>query len=307
MKQIFFFISIGLVFFLVSCEDILVKTLPLEDFDYEDQVTFSGILDPHLDSTYVLVSANQAITELENNFVHLENAMVALYYENELIAEGKATDDLIYTMDPTSALLPGDYRLEVAHVNYENVAIANTIIPESVPLKNIRFEEEVGVSIETTERLDAVRLTIEDPPGDNYYLLSFDRFIDSEDTLVQGDDTLFFNNSIYYELYTNDALIVNDWQYGFIFNDEAFDGRDYNLDILIEFYDEDYDLQVILDKFKIKWTTLSKDRYDFILSNIAYQNSQDFGPFSEEVSIHNNVENGLGIFAGQNTQIYFIE
>lgn len=321
MKKIILFALISLFFF-SACENILVKTLELEDFDYESQLVITGTLISNDSIFKLLISENRAITEPLYEWEPLEGAIATLYKEESSIGEltynensfieevwtgngwGEVSKGLYELELGNLDLSPGKYSIEVSHPNFD-MATAESEIPESIPLKEIVFEEDYGISPNNLERSDAILITFDDPIGDNYY--KFDTFSDSIriDTFSFGGDTMFYERKLNLGIDTGEPNAV--WAAGGILvNDDLFDEKEHTIVIYVQNYFSEDPVKDILDFVSLSWEVISKDRYDFETSYSRYDDSNDFGPFSEAVSIFNNVEGGLGTFSGTNRSFYKI-
>ena len=53
-------------------------------------------------------------------------------------------------------------------------------------------------------------------------------------------------------------------------------------------------------------SSISRDNYLFIKSEAASREARD-NPFAEPVIVHNNIENGIGIFRARNTTTFRID
>ena len=84
-----------------------------------------------------------------------------------------------------------------------------------------------------------------------------------------------------------------------LLSDEALDGKEYNLVLNFNAYggfDE--------NKYFVFWRSVTEDYFLYAKSVSLFQEASDFGGFAEPVSLHSNINNGLGIFAVRSEQIY---
>lgn len=301
MKKITIYISLLsiLLFSLYSCENLLIKDLELEDFDFEKQLVINASLNSTSDSLVVFVSENISILETEQNIVFLQGAEVDLYFEGQKIADLEIGDDNRYYHYFDNNVRPvGEYELVVKHANYKE-ARAITQIPEDIPILGLDYIEDAGFDPLQQIETSAVQIKFQDPPGDNYY--SFQIFSDViyTDTFIQGIDTFIFENEIYIETNIDDPNVINTQENDILLSDELFNGKEYVLNVKINNYNgiEPADLK---DYITLKWEVLSEDYFNYQTSLNRYYQSADFGLFSEPVTIHSNVENGLGVFVGVN-------
>jgi hypothetical protein len=290
---------------MVSCENLLIKDLELEDFDFEKQLVLNASLNSSSDSMVVFVSENISILETEQDIIFIDNAEVDLFFEGQKIADLKLGDDSRYYHYFGDSIRPvGEYELVINHPTYSE-ARAITHIPEDVPILDFEYIEDAGFDPLQQIETSAVRIKFKDPPGNNYY--SFQVFSDFiyEDTFIQGIDTFIFENEIYIDTSIDDPNVITTQENSILLTDELFNDKEYILNIKIVNYNG-IDPSELKDYLKFKWEVLSEDYFNYETSLNKYYQSSDFGLFSEPVTIHTNVENGLGIFAGFNRKIFRI-
>ena len=90
-----------------------------------------------------------------------------------------------------------------------------------------------------------------------------------------------------------------DYGSGYILSDETFNGKEYKIAINIREYQDEADYLIVL------WRNISRDLYLYTRSTSS--RNEELEGFSEPVSIHNNVSNGLGIFGLRTEQLYELE
>lgn len=139
-----------------------------------------------------------------------------------------------------------------------------------------------------------------------------------EQMRLESNDVIFMNTSSN-ELF--DAIgMEQDTRVPECFEDAAFNGKNYTLDVFSYFYwhignDEDLDLPPYYDgfgftkagglhngepafhysDFEVTLYNITEDMFLYMRSVDAYENAEDFGGMlSELTSIHNNVEDGIG-------------
>lgn len=312
MKKIII-ISIAISFIFCSCQDILTKTLELEDFDFEKQLVISGTLISSEEEFRLLVSENQAITEPLNDWQALEDAQVSIYKDGSLLSElafeanaGEENEvDSLFVLDLNNVdVEPGTYRVEVSHPDFPT-ATATSTLPEEIPITSIVFEEDFGIAPNFLERTDAVLITINDPAEEkNYYSFTIETDTIVLDTFEFLGDTTFVEQELFVDIDSAEPNII--FTGGkVLFNDDFFNGTEHT----IIFYVNSFfgrDLSEFKDNMEIGWEVMSKEDFEFTQSLNLYYDSQGFGPFSEAVSLFNNVEGGVGIFSTINRTFYDI-
>jgi len=306
MKNLYIAIPLLFSLLFISCEDLLVKELELEEFDFESQLVISGVIDNNTEEIAIYVAENSAITSNYSNPEEsaVSDATVNVYKGSTLIGSPEYNPDqnIYFLSIAGSELTEGDYALEVSAGSFPDVR-ATTSIPNLVPLKEIEYIEDAGIHPNTLERSDAIIITFDDPDGKNFYGFNI---ISSQlgvimDTFIYNMDTTIFEYSPFIDIASNDPdVFLNDA--GFLMPDDFFEGREKSITLFIDAYD--IDIAEIKEVLVISWENLSEEKYLFSRSLELYQNSGDFGPFSEAVSVYTNVENGLGYFAGSHRSFY---
>lgn len=310
MKKLILFF--GLLFLFTSCENILVKTLDIDDFDYEKQMAVSGTISSTDEELRILISENQAITDPLDGWNPLQDVDVSLFrgpallgnLEFQPVAEEENDIDGVYTMDLSPINIdPGEYRLELNHPEL-GMATATTQVPNEVKIDDIVFQKDFGIAPNLLQRTDAIIITFNDPPEENYYQIKIENNATSFDTFIFEMDTIIYEDSPYIQLDVKEqnAQIGGN---NILLTDVFFNGETYELVIYITDFSEE-GVSEIIEDMRVSWEVLSKDKYEFDSSLELYFNSQGLGPFSEAVSVYNNVEGGLGVFAGVNQTFYDI-
>ena len=305
-------VSIALCFVLSSCENLLVKNLELEEFNYEREIAISGILASEEDEFRLLISENQAITDPFDQWEPLVDAEASLYKGETLVGELNYQEEAtlenqvngVFVLDiENEDISPGEYRIEVSHPEL-GTAMATSEVPQDVVLDEIVFEPDFGIAPNFLERSDGLIITFNDPPEDNYYSLSIESAAVKFDTFIFNMDTMIFENRPYISIDTNEpnAQLSGDLV---LLTDDFFNGENHTITLYVTDFSEE-GLEAIKDDLEIKWEVISKDKYEFDSSIELYYNSQGLGPFSEAVSIFNNIEGGVGIFGCLNRTFYKI-
>jgi len=306
---------------LTGCQDILVKELDIEeDFDYISELGLSGTLSNNYgDSTFpafsrFLLAENQSIVEQVEDPTYYDSDALNLYkngdYYNTFtnIGDGNHINQNQGSNLPSFTFDSGDYRIEVDHPEFGLVS-AETQMPDPVFLNSIEVDSFNFGGLDDDESRFIVTLEFDDPPGDNYYKVSLLDDIDVVfmDTLIYGEDTLVLENYLYgYIESFNVQGAQEGYNGGYSFDDSIFDDSAYTFTFNMVVGNGggngggNIDLDFIEEQFSVRWSCLSESQYNFERSYTNYQNSQDFGPFSEPVSLYTNVNNGLGYFGAEN-------
>ncbi len=308
LQIIFLFIIAGMV--MSSCENALVKDLDLEDdFDFEQRLGLSGTIyhqfdgEPDYEVSVLLLAESQSIVESPDQVVYYEGGEVNLFSSSGFVGEFSELSFGRYAgIDTTTSLsydMPHDtYTVEVTHPTL-GTAMATTEMPEPVYLTEITAD---SIDVPPSEFSDLtpflVTLTFTDPPGENFYGIEVDRrTADTDDFTIRPRFASLNNPNL---IWLDSGLVV--------FSDEIFDGSEYEVSFYIDISVSGASLssltfEQIKSQLRIEWSCLSEDRYRFDVSHQNFVMTSDLGPFSEPVSLYNNIENGLGYFGASNYYI----
>ena len=298
-------LGFGFLMLLVSCENLLVKELELEDFDFEKQLVLNSTFHSKSDSIVAFISENFSILESEENVVFIDDAEVELFYEGAKIADLEiGADKRYYHYFENGERPAGEYEMVVNSSKYEE-ARAVTQIPADVEILDLKFIPDAGSDPLLQTTTSSVQFKIVDPPGKQYY--SFEVFSNYTvtDTFIEGTDTFIYDQLLYIEPANTTDVNIETSNSGKVYlNDATFDGKEYFINLKFAVYGPIMDPSDLIGKLKLNFEILSEDFYNFNTSVDRYYRSAGFGLFSEPVTIHTNVENGLGIFAGVNRKVF---
>ncbi len=288
MKTIQFIIIIVLSIFLHSCsENSFTQVVEIDIPDHEEKLAFSMNIaeGDTLLSTFVSKSLEINADEVFPNF---DNAKVQLFKDGEFFK------DLVFNPSNENyeiAIEPlineqSTFTIEVEVPGFDK-ASASQRMPKDVEIKNLELEFDAGID-DYGDRIDVLSFNISDEAGkENYYGFEIFTF-----KIYEFDEEDVFIDHLY--LYSNDPLIEEGRDGNGLLSDNAFEGGEYQVRLNIDKW------QLNLDGVKelvilARITSLSKDNYLFQKSLGQFYNA-DGNPFAEPVTVHNNIENGYGIF-----------
>lgn len=227
-----------------------------------------------LDSSEPITDATVEITRQGENLI--QSILLDMY-------------ELFYTVELNDDFLPGDViDLKISHPDYETIEASQTI-PAPGKIKELKFEED-GAIVEGGDRADLIELTFEDiSDEENYYIISF--FTEQYDS-IYGPSGKFQN-----WVETLDANLIPTGA-GYAISDQAFSGNSYVARFSNWSYY--YGLDSVILSAELK--SVSKDLYLFKISSDTYFNTEG-NPFAEPVVIHENIENGYGLFGVGESQV----
>ena len=234
------------------------------------------------------------------------DATVLLFKNGEFVDTINYVDTLQnrpYPVDyaPFSGPLPGDtYSIEVSAPGYEKV-YAKTTIPEKVEILDASITP-VGLIDDMGGIWSEVTITFADPPQiENYY-----------EIVVSGASNLY---QVYYYLFTHESVITGESYYPspmqphlkhprhLLFNDHSFNGEIKTLSFYYSdpggigtYYIISIQLRNITAEYYYHKTTL--------LQSLNNQEEDVLYGMREPLNVFTNIENGHGIFAGFNEDIF---
>ena len=187
-----------------------------------------------------------------------------------------------------------EYRFEAEVVGIGR-AFAEQRMPTAPTVAVRSYEPDGAVDIDGF-RLDELVLTLEDVPGEeNFYgfrvvVTSFD-FVCDQDPAGQVTCDSFPRR---FDVFSSspDPLLLETNDYGLVLRDDSFSGQD--KDVRLQFSSQGDNSPLSVEVF-----SLTEDGYRYVTSRYAAQEAAD-NPFAEPVTVHENIEGGLGIFMVSN-------
>lgn len=296
MKNILFFTFIIILF--SSCEDFFSTTLKVDPPPHEDQLVTSAFFTNADTNLQVLVNRSTAILEnIDQNTRNIDGATVRLFSGEELLTTIPFNSNPNQTIfnhieRGTSVIFESgqEYTLKVDHPDYEE-ASATVVVPNEVIPFRFDLEEDAGID-EYGDRSDRVTVEFNDPSEEeNFYEMALFTIRDF------GNGDVSFEN---HYISTLDLNLNDSFNGASVISDETFNGQTYKLQLDINRYENNVgEFQTFLI-----WRSVTKDYYQYSQSVRLQREAEDFGPFSEPVSIRSNFENGLGLFSINFEKVY---
>jgi hypothetical protein len=274
---IFFFLILTV---LQSCEDAFttIKEIDIPEHDSklsvfadlsENKASFSVSYSKIITENYGYKPINAEITILENgipfyktSFIGTDDSSFSEKYLGKIITEGK------------------EYTLIVENSTYGK-ATAKQTVPRKPDFSNLKYKEDGFINPEGY-KADLLSFDINDDASvENYYMV--------EGYGIKSYGNEFREDPLY--LNSEDPSLKEFWfgsKIGFIIADKNFNGSITKILTNLEIYNQ-------IEKIKLKVSAITKDYYHFLLSYKQYQEA-DGNPFAEPVNVHNNIENGYGLF-----------
>ncbi len=283
-----------------SCsEDFFSQTIEIDPPLYTKQMV-AHTLASNLDSTFTLpLTRNFGILDqIPDTAWAVKNAVVEIYEDGQLkvvVPPAFTGSGQWYTVPLAPGFFqPGrTYELRASHPDFPTVS-AKQVMPGSFQIDSTAYRAKAGISAEGDE-LAAVDVYLKDPAGvKNYYVITAaglytNQFIPIYDSLgtVIGFDT---TGTYLYDLYPDSPEDPNVHLAAgntFAVSDQFFDGQAYKFSFRT--YRDNY------PKHRVYVRSVTEDYYLYILSALRKSDADDL-PLVEPVTVHHNLEQGLGIF-----------
>lgn len=287
-----------LVFTFLSCER------PVE-LNLDQNIENLVLISPFSNQSFMNIQLSKARSVLETK----DSLILFFQSDVQLFANDIFIENLELTLNPQLEIptfqssfipIPGvNYKVVAKIPQYETME-ATSSIPAPVIINTLKIDD-LEITTDENRKLQIQKfklyLVFSDPPQQlNYYHVKI--FQDIKQFLYNGMDTIY-TNTIRKELTFNSAFNNNNnianFDGGLLFDDKNFEGQTY-----VHVFDISIPLNYEYEKpgaLFLELRTTSKE-YFFYFSSLSKQLSNSNGPFSEPVILYDNIENGLGIFAG---------
>ncbi|MGD1848263.1 MAG: DUF4249 domain-containing protein [Salibacteraceae bacterium] len=261
-----------------SCE----KVIPIDAEVKAPKLVANSWVSP--DTTYT-VHLSQSLSVLaEGDLENIENGTVRVLDAGGSLIETLTHAGEGYYTGNERPVVGSTYRIEASAPGFNSISASSsvpgpsTIVSASGRSQSVGFEESLEVTV-----------TIQDAPGDNYYLLRLRRRRDS----TRPDFNYYFitTNDPAFELSGDDDGSAS-WG---PFRDVLFDGENYTFKITVPFFffdPEDDNLP-----FEIELYSTNEAGYNYRRSFELYKQTEG-NPFAQPVQVFSNVEGGFGCVSG---------
>lgn len=302
MKNIILLLSATCTLFLFSCKkDRFTQVLEVDLPEHQSILAVTSHLSTQDTTLLSWVSSTLGALEGENFGVY-PDAQVQLFKNGNLIQNFNFNSDTKYHEIPNFMGLEATdlatYTMEVEVDGFDKVT-ASQKMPFPVAVSNATYTP-LGTINEEAEERDEIIIKWNDPSGEeNFYMFRAWGELKYND----GDTIIYYPGMVYLD--SLDPLIEFGPDYELLINDSSFDGKEKQ----VIFYTEELffeDQLFTLDKLWVELISISKDKYLYLKSLSAFFDARD-NPFAEPVTVHNNFENGTGIFTLESTSRFDIE
>ncbi len=299
-----YFYLFASLFSLSSCEDVV--DLPLDS--RSELVVFSNFSDQN--GLEVFVYKTKSVTNSQPT-EYIKDADVRVFKGGDLLEVLSLVSSPDNGNRPphykTTALTPEfdvEYTIEVKVEGFETITAKNSI-PTPVNLEGATFDPSVstGSNAHTVVDFD-VSVSLKDPISiANYYHLKFYQELTSFTITAEGD-TIWGNTYLEFpsdveSINFDDSLVKYQNEQSYLIEDSQFDGQYITLEFTGQYsFDPS---KSIPGRFLIELRTVSEAYYLYYESlNRQNQNNNHLG---EGVVVYNNIDNGLGNFAGFTSKV----
>lgn len=304
MKNFHFIIISIFLLSAFSCADKFVNDLDIELPEEEQLLVINLELTEGDSCAKTFVARTTNLDEVDPTF--FDNAIIDLFKDGQLL-KTMEYDPLVneYISNFNQGELSvGEYNVEVRGVSGFNDISASQSIPNTVNILEGSYQEDGTIESDYgyAYTVDEARITIDDPEDEkNYYHVRlFGIREDQNGNELQRRD--FFVSSL------NPFAETSFYYDGILLKDDSFNGTEFDLSIgFSNFLGDSYgsseeDVVYLIAEL----SNISRDNYLFIKSEAASREAVD-NPFAEPVIVHNNIENGIGIFRTRNSSTFRID
>ena len=326
------FIILTTAILLCACETAVEIEVPR----YPTQLTANGLFTP--DSLWqVELTENRYILD-NAPFAPVQDAKVQILRAGSVVAsldylkDDSRSGNSIYQSESERPLLGQAYTLAIDHPSYGALAANSAVPPVATPVVGAVLDTlDVRQDSDLADRdiAYAVTIRLDDPPEENFYSLSLFIQWDGLGTIDVDDNLEIELQEGMTDVYLrSDNPIVDDpfntYRRELIFRDVSFNGQQYELKTYMFFkpYDAIYS-RIFNEGFVLEQNaydrkrnivrqpgdtigvhrlyallrTTTKEYYDYLYTR-DLQASVENNPFAQPVQVFDNIEGGLGIFAG---------
>jgi hypothetical protein len=283
-----------------SCE----KEVQFNFGDQEQLVVFSNFSDQNNLQVLVYTTKSRFLPADSTRF--LTDATVMVFSEGQLLeilelVPGKAEDKSppYYHSTTITPQVGKVYSIKVSVPGYEPVTATNSI-PKAVPIQSVLFSNNISRITESESDVNfSVAVTINDPAEtSNYYHIIFHQellpyVINELGDTVTG--TFTYSKPMELTLNNNSPAVKHFDGNGLLTKDELFNGKQmtFSAEGLYTFNPQHFKP----GRFSVELRTVSEAYYYYHSTLTVHHQSRE-NPLSPGVVVFNNIENGVGIFAG---------
>lgn len=319
------------------------KELPGEALPFEQKLVLNSIIRPDT-TIVVFLSENLSIVDFPEpnpvtnaTILLFEDEVLLGTLKDTVIAKPEGAEEIssrelsgFYVMD----YLPKagkKYRIEVEHPDFPSIT-AITEIPVPSSLFNVTISDPKILRYDDFSNLNEPSLVeykatvdIQDSPKRNFYHIAvigenFKATPNDEGELVNYSnlfEVFYSSNDIVFDevenpLFQNEDLFSFYWN-RHVFDDKLFNSQTYDVEIVFQISvgvsaasfsgDGERTIRGVFRRFFVEVRSVSEEYYRYN-KTISIKEAIAGDPFAEPVQIYSNIENGYGIFAGYNPELF---
>lgn len=298
------------IFLFSACsEDFFNQTVDIDPPEYEKQLVThikTGINDSIMELS---VTRNYGVLEtVPQNGWGVPDALVELWEgDQKLRTFSPLTTTNYFYFAPLSqgVFQPGrTYTLKISHPDYDTVTAVQTM-PFKPVVDSATYDMDGGLNA-FGEELSNIDVYLNDTPGEvNFYEIAIfgeyvytDSVFDDSGNFINVDTLIFQSN---FDLEgSDDPNVVPGYNNTLLISDQFFDGQSYKLNARIYRYQGDP------TNYAVHVRTLTEDYFLYSISALRKYDSEGI-PFVEPVSVHDNLDKGIGIFGLYNEVVVRIK
>ncbi|MCI5058358.1 MAG: DUF4249 domain-containing protein [Flavobacteriales bacterium] len=291
-----------------SCE----KEIPIDVEESEPKIAVNGVFKQ--DSLWsIQVSKSKHLLDT-SQYAWVDNANVKIVSDQGNEIDLSYFTNGIYRSLTAFPKLNERYTLRIETDGFPLIE-TSAALPTPIEISKI---DTGSVSVEG-EILKNISIGLNDPEDENYYNITFiSRYTQYESIWDDQGNQIVLDSTLGYEtildMHTTDFDLQNSqgedvfekgWYFGdqgLNFTDLNFNGRETTLDINLSMWhfsnDTSYASNFKKEMIYVILSSISKELYLYKESLNKYWNTVD-NPFAQPVQVYSNIENGIGVFAGQ--------
>ena len=294
-------------YFLTSCEKVV-------EFDFKDQeqlVVFSNFSNQN--DLEVLVYTTRSRLSPTDSTRFLTDATVMVFSEGQLLELLELVPGNPEDKSPpyyrSKSLVPQAgkiYSIKVSVPGYDPVTATNSI-PESVPIQSVQFSNDMIKGLEEESYFNfQVGVTIQDPAETvNFYHVIFHQELIPYVVTETGDTikgNVFFTKPDQLTLGENTPAVKYFDGKSLLAKDETFNGKEMTFSVQGNYTFNPH--QHLPGRFLVELRTVS-EAYYYYHTTLTIQHEASENPLSPGVVVFDNIDNGVGIFAGYSSTFDF--
>ncbi len=291
IKRILITLSIISSIIIINCD----SPANIDFSKHKSQLVANSFFNP--DSVWT-VNLSSSIGAFEDDEIKvINNAEVEIWNNDILLATLPNVGEGKFQISSLKPVAGGKYTLKVYSQGYDNIR-AEEITPFVVSIESV----ESNISIDTSQNNFTANISINFTFADlssvlNFYTIAL--FINTNEVtnlqawLSTSDEVVLESVRDIFSEEPGDEYS----SHTFLFSDKLFNGQHKTINISSEFFMFE---EENITEIKLVLSNISKAYYDYTRTmELKLYRGND--PFAEPVLIYENIENGLGIFAGYNS------